>query len=926
MLNIKFQERLSVEQIITRMSLRPPQYKSLQILDDIMQTVDLSHSDVRTQEKEINAKYPIFKEFERAFPSLTFALATGVGKTRLMGAFMIYLNQNLGIRNFFIVAPNLTIYEKLKKDFGEPNHSKYVFKGINFTQAPMIVTGENYEKHSGLLRNESGININIFNIGKINAEVRGGAEPRFKRLNEYIGESYFNYLKGKSDLVMLMDESHHYRADAGFRVLNELDPYIGLELTATPQVESSKGAIKFRNVVYEYSLAQAIGNFVKTPWVATKKGFNPKSADEFYIDKIKLHDGIILHRNAAAELQQYADNTGERLVKPFVLVVCRDTAHAQEIKDYIQSGDFFDGYYADKVIEVHSAQKGAEKEENIRKLVDLERDDNTIEIVIHVNMLKEGWDVTNLYTIIPLRVAASLTLREQTIGRGLRLPYGKITGNAAVDRLTIVAHDKFDDIIRAASDENSIIRREHIIEIEDTDTRQIEVVKSKTMFDSQIEAKEKQLKFARSDEKKAQLDTEIRAMQYVGQAIENITTRVVNIRISTDQTATEAAKTINILPTKKDIKENEQLQTLVMQEAHALARRDIEVGGQMRFDTDDKLQEIDKKMQAALAPTIEEKIRFSIDIPNIALVAVGDGKRIIEDFDLDTRLIHGGFNAPSEELLLESLKDGSAHTIVTDGGAIKLDMPPDRYIVGEVLSINDRIPYETYKHLLFKLARQMIEFVRRGKTEQELIKALVVNKKQIAGEISKQITENSRVEPPKHEVKLLQGATAIRSESLGKYSDEEIRKYTDKVPAYAVRKTIFGHFEKSCTNIAKFDSVPEHDFAVILERTPEIEKWLRPALGQLPLTYLGGTQYQPDFIVETANAIFIVEIKAQNELNDETTLLKAKAAQTYCDHVNAAFEGQPNKKPWHFALIPAHDVQRSSVFAELIKRGSREWR
>jgi type III restriction enzyme len=66
-------------------------------------------------------------------------------------------------------------------------------------------------------------------------------------------------------------------------------------------------------------------------------------------------------------------------------------------------------------------------------------------------MLKDGWDVTNLYSIIPLRVAASLTLREQTIGRGLRLPYGKITGCDAVDRLTIVAHDKFDEIVRTAT-------------------------------------------------------------------------------------------------------------------------------------------------------------------------------------------------------------------------------------------------------------------------------------------------------------------------------------------------------------------------------------------------------------------------------------------------------------------------------------------
>ena len=78
----------------------------------------------------------------------------------------------------------------------------------------------------------------------------------------------------------------------------------------------------------------------------------------------------------------------------------------------------------------------------VERLLKVEHADEPTEIVIHVNMLKEGWDVTNLYTIVPLRAANARTLIEQSIGRGLRLPYGKRTGVAAVDRLNIVAHDK----------------------------------------------------------------------------------------------------------------------------------------------------------------------------------------------------------------------------------------------------------------------------------------------------------------------------------------------------------------------------------------------------------------------------------------------------------------------------------------------------
>jgi type III restriction enzyme len=83
-------------------------------------------------------------------------------------------------------------------------------------------------------------------------------------------------------------------------------------------------------------------------------------------------------------------------------------------------------------------------------------------------MLKEGWDVTNLYTIVPLRAANASILVEQTIGRGLRLPFsGERTGNEKVDKLTVVAHDNFDTVIAAAQDPNSILNKLKFIEIDE---------------------------------------------------------------------------------------------------------------------------------------------------------------------------------------------------------------------------------------------------------------------------------------------------------------------------------------------------------------------------------------------------------------------------------------------------------------------------
>ncbi|NJR20062.1 MAG: type III restriction endonuclease subunit R, partial [Hyphomonadaceae bacterium] len=116
------------------------------------------------------------------------------------------------------------------------------------------------------------------------------------------------------------------------------------------------------------------------------------------------------------------------------------------------------------------------EEETIEKLLTVENAANPVEIVIHVNMLKEGWDVTNLYTIIPLRAANARTLIEQSIGRGLRLPYGKRTGVEAVDRLNIVAHDRFQEIVDEANNPNSPIRlKKLILDDDDTPKKQISV-------------------------------------------------------------------------------------------------------------------------------------------------------------------------------------------------------------------------------------------------------------------------------------------------------------------------------------------------------------------------------------------------------------------------------------------------------------------
>jgi type III restriction enzyme len=145
-----------VNTISNRLSLRPPQRDSLEILARVCEIVPLQKDSDTAQALDIiKSEFPTVEDFERGFPSLCFALATGVGKTRLMGAFISYLYLSHHIRHFFVLAPNLTIYNKLITDF-TPNTAKYVFKGIGeFAQyPPLIVTGDNYESGLGIRRGD----------------------------------------------------------------------------------------------------------------------------------------------------------------------------------------------------------------------------------------------------------------------------------------------------------------------------------------------------------------------------------------------------------------------------------------------------------------------------------------------------------------------------------------------------------------------------------------------------------------------------------------------------------------------------------------------------------------------------------------------------------------------------------------------------
>lgn len=885
-----------------RLSLRKPQADSLEILSKFIDSVSL---DKNTKNEEAikafkaTGSFDKLLDFEREFPSVTFALATGVGKTRLMGAFISYLYKEKGLRNFLVLAPNLTIYNKLITDFGNFSHPKYVFRGIQIE--PRVITGDNYLKTNTVryTSSKSGqysmyddeVTINIFNISKINSEARGGKAPKIRRTSEYFGESYFQYLQNLDDLVLIMDESHHYRASAGMKVLNELKPILGLELTATPKLSNGQ---PFKNIVYEYTLAHAVKDgYVKEPAAATRKNLTKAQLKDLApeeLDKMKLLDAMQIHEMTKSNLEIYARNNKKSIVKPFVLVVAEDITHADELKRVIQSDSFCNGRYADKVFDVHSSQTGSELEENVQRLLELEDPNNKYEIVIHCNMLKEGWDVTNLYTIVPLRRFAANILTEQTLGRGLRLPYGERTGDPAVDTLTVIAHESFESLIEEAKKPGSILMKQYFIEPDnEMYKKDQEIVVSCSPAEHVIYEEEKKAKEIKNPEERHEAVSRVDVKREICEQVFN-SKNVVNLKdISSDKF-------------KETIKDE-----ILKKKADGLVLSNV---------TEEQVEIFFEQSFGELVESIVEK---TIEIPRITIQLKNETKYGFNDFDLDTKSM-AKFPVVDHEILVRYLQEQKkTYTYSVTNMGTSGDQSWVNILVNELLSY-DEIDYDEHRDLIYKLANQSIHHLKSYlRDDKELDNVVQYYKQKIAQLIYTQMMEKFFCNTGEFEKADIKPFTRIESHSYSKFKQDVIKNSRDHVGSKAeLYKLVFDYYEKACHTFYKYDSLPEKDFASLLDEDKEVLKWMKPSIRQFNIYWDHQSRlYEPDFVVETNDQIYLVEIKAKNELTDPDVLDKAKAAKEYCRLASEYAKGN-KKKPWTYLLIPHDEVTSSRGFKNFL--------
>lgn len=418
-----------------------------EIVDVVASAFALRESNVKALHKLIHHLSGLYEPEKQQ----VMHMATGAGKTYVMAAFIEYLRR-LGHRNVVIITPGLIVQSKTVLNF-TPGSPKFI-GGYDAGEEPNVFTPQTLHEW-GLKQDQNSlydpINLFIFNIDQLlrpastdgTASTSGGIgeQQRGVRKTSEVWGNVFEYLQNDDELVIIADEAHSYSLSAVKRhqAIQDLDAttVIGLTATTDPHDENIE-------IIYKYPLYQAIkDSHVKRPVIAFRRGGYKDGAGNFK-EELQLRDAkMLLNRKTDAYQRYIAENDGVTPVHPVLFVVCADVNHAKSIESYLASPEMFG--IEERILRIDNTTKDSPAV--LEALNSLDTADSPIRAVVSVNMLKEGWDVKNVAVICSLRASASEVLTQQTMGRGLRLPFGKLTGDKDIDQLDILSHEAFENML-----------------------------------------------------------------------------------------------------------------------------------------------------------------------------------------------------------------------------------------------------------------------------------------------------------------------------------------------------------------------------------------------------------------------------------------------------------------------------------------------
>lgn len=416
-LHISYDENL-VEELSSRFDLRTPNREAL---TELVRRLDVGEYTPLGQ--------------------LTLDLATGVGKTFVMAAFIEYLNRQ-GHRNVMVVTPNTVVQDKTVRDFSHGSE-RYI---DGFTRPPVMVTPDNAqgfalaESTRSLFTTDEASMLYVFNVqqlfppkdgGKSQATGQEAQRRKTWRWQEEYG-SLMDHLRSLDDLVVIVDEAHLFGSTAKVyrSALEELLPQATVGLTASPG--------KKDDLVYRYPLWRAISDgYVKQPvLVYRNSGYDSEER--------QLQDAMsLLSLKEKAYAGWRAAHPGSKKTKPLLFVVCSDVAHASETAARLRTATFTGSDVA--VLQVDNEHDDAATQ-NLLRYLDAEH--SPVRVIVSVNKLREGWDTKRIAVMCTLRAMGTEVLTQQVMGRGLRLPFGELTGVGAIDELDIISHKSFVSLLK----------------------------------------------------------------------------------------------------------------------------------------------------------------------------------------------------------------------------------------------------------------------------------------------------------------------------------------------------------------------------------------------------------------------------------------------------------------------------------------------
>lgn len=386
---------------------------------------------------------------------LMLDLATGVGKTFVMAAFIEYLNRQ-GHRNVMVVTPNTVVQDKTVRDFSHGSE-RYI---DGFHTPPILVTPENAQGFAiadntgSLFAAGDASMLYVFNVqqlfpprdgGKSQATGQEAQRRKTWRWQEEYG-SLMDHLRSLDDLVVIVDEAHLFGSTAKVyrSALEELLPQATVGLTASPG--------KKDDIVYRYPLWRAIKDgYVKQP-VLVYRNSGYDSEERQLQDAMSL---LALKEKAYAGWR--AAHPEAKPTKPLLFVVCSDVAHATETAARLRTATFTGSDVA--VLQVDNEHDDATTQNFLRYL---DAEHSPVRVIVSVNKLREGWDTKRIAVMCTLRAMGSDVLTQQVMGRGLRLPFGELTGVEPIDELDIISHKSFVSLLKSEN-----VLREFGIESDD---------------------------------------------------------------------------------------------------------------------------------------------------------------------------------------------------------------------------------------------------------------------------------------------------------------------------------------------------------------------------------------------------------------------------------------------------------------------------